>query len=278
GWVARGDDGTLEYVVMDNALRCVFYDLLNGSEFGYDLCSAMMLDFTYDPATDYENPENWKHAGTAAITENIVGQLFGAGENTAECEVYTCSFEEGLYRLDTPLAGMPFAAHGGEFVHGPEQTLYIHAADPGKVYLTISPEEPMSDAWWGLQTGWAGASGSETLCMVANAVSTGALNYDWIAEDYLGTFDREKGVFVLDNCFYHYFPSDGRVNKPENPRFRVVLGGSSGIDEAATAGAAVVSVEYYSVDGRRLAAPSDGLSIRLTRYTDGRVVTDKVVF
>ncbi|MDE6127553.1 MAG: hypothetical protein K2G30_11435, partial [Muribaculaceae bacterium] len=274
GAITRGADGSIQKVDFpDSGLIVVVYNSLSGEYLGTSRIAPTWIDFSY---ADYVRPENWQHAGIATVTENIVGQLFGAGENTAECEVYTCLFEEGLYRLDAPLAGMPFAAYGGEYIQDMSHTLYIHAADPGKVYLTISPEETLSTANWQWRTGWTDANWPKYLCMVANALATGALNDGLNLEDYLGTFDREKGEFVLDNCFFQHYSQTSTIMKPENPRFRVVLGELSGVDESVTAG--VVSVEYYSVDGRRLAAPADGLSIRLTRYTDGRIVTDKVVF
>lgn len=42
-------------------------------------------------------------------------------------------------------------------------------------------------------------------------------------------------------------------------------------------GSAPVRVEYYSLDGKRLAQPADGISIRKTIYTDGSAFVDKVI-
>lgn len=48
-------------------------------------------------------------------------------------------------------------------------------------------------------------------------------------------------------------------------------------DITVDASAEVVGFEYYSLDGRRLARPADGISIRRTILSDGTVLTDKVV-
>ena len=38
----------------------------------------------------------------------------------------------------------------------------------------------------------------------------------------------------------------------------------------------MLSIEYYNLNGTRLAEPAQGISIRRTVYSDGSIVTDKV--
>lgn len=46
---------------------------------------------------------------------------------------------------------------------------------------------------------------------------------------------------------------------------------------AADRGSEVTAIEYYAPDGRRLAAPAPGLTIRRTLFSDGRAATDKLL-
>jgi hypothetical protein len=39
----------------------------------------------------------------------------------------------------------------------------------------------------------------------------------------------------------------------------------------------VIAVEYYTLDGRRLAAPQHGLNLRIERMANGQTVTTKVL-
>lgn len=44
-----------------------------------------------------------------------------------------------------------------------------------------------------------------------------------------------------------------------------------------TASGDVDSIEYYDLNGRRLSVPAEGINIRRTVYTDGTIMTDKVI-
>ena len=55
-----------------------------------------------------------------------------------------------------------------------------------------------------------------------------------------------------------------------------VKGGSSSIEESFVSGE-VERIEYYNLQGIRLAAPTEGINIRRIIYTNGNVVTDKVI-
>lgn len=59
-----------------------------------------------------------------------------------------------------------------------------------------------------------------------------------------------------------YYPECVRVSSVET------IGGVS---------SEVAAIEYYSLDGVRLASPADGISIRRTVFADGTVKTDKVI-
>ena len=50
----------------------------------------------------------------------------------------------------------------------------------------------------------------------------------------------------------------------------------SGIEDV-TVGSEIESIEYYDLRGIRLAEPTEGLNIRRIRYSDGKIVTDKVI-
>lgn len=52
--------------------------------------------------------------------------------------------------------------------------------------------------------------------------------------------------------------------------------GQSGIGEIEASKGDVLSIEYYNLNGIRLAEPAQGISIRRTVYSDGSIVTDKV--
>ena len=55
-----------------------------------------------------------------------------------------------------------------------------------------------------------------------------------------------------------------------------VKGGSSSIEESFVSGE-VERIEHYNLQGIRLAAPTEGINIRRIIYTNGNVVTDKVI-
>ena len=50
----------------------------------------------------------------------------------------------------------------------------------------------------------------------------------------------------------------------------------SGIKDTFVSGQ-IERIEYYNLQGIRLSEPDQGVSIRRTVYTDGKIVTDKVV-
>jgi len=51
----------------------------------------------------------------------------------------------------------------------------------------------------------------------------------------------------------------------------------TGIGSVAAQTSAIQKVEYYSLDGRKLAEPADGISIRKITYSNGKVEADKVI-
>lgn len=51
----------------------------------------------------------------------------------------------------------------------------------------------------------------------------------------------------------------------------------SAIENPEAASPAILSVEYYTLDGKKLSAPCQGIMIRRIRYHDGSVFTDKVI-
>ena len=53
--------------------------------------------------------------------------------------------------------------------------------------------------------------------------------------------------------------------------------GQSGIGDITAPAGEVDHIEYYNLNGIRLAEPAQGINIRRTVYTDGTVVTDKVL-
>lgn len=50
---------------------------------------------------------------------------------------------------------------------------------------------------------------------------------------------------------------------------------STGINNVRTS--AILSTEYYSLDGRRLSEPQRGINIRVERLANGKSVTTKVI-
>ncbi|MDE7136730.1 MAG: thrombospondin type 3 repeat-containing protein, partial [Muribaculaceae bacterium] len=53
---------------------------------------------------------------------------------------------------------------------------------------------------------------------------------------------------------------------------------TSGINDVIAApDATAVGFEYYTLDGRQIQSPADGLSIRVTILSDGTRITDKVI-
>jgi len=59
--------------------------------------------------------------------------------------------------------------------------------------------------------------------------------------------------------------------------FRLAVGSDSGIKEVDMTGVGIISEEWYSLDGRRLASPVNGVNIRVVIYSNGLRRTEKVM-
>lgn len=96
------------------------------------------------------------------------------------------------------------------------------------------------------------------------------------------TLDTEKGWYtnleVYINSLVEKIMKAGNSDAIDavDEYYPACKSASSGIEEVV-AGSEIESVEYYDLRGVRLAEPAEGLNIRRIRYSDGRVVTDKVV-
>lgn len=280
GLITRGADGSIEKVDFSNSgVIVMIYESHSGEQFGRVDPGMTWIDFAYDVATDPYIFDNWRPVGTVTVTENIVSDVVASGsESSCEAEIFAHPTRDGIYCIPEPLGGMKWTGVCDSYVNtSSDYPFVINATDPSNVFVArdLGGQRTGDILWF---TGWwLTADTPIYLCLMANAIESGALQGDgWSVDSVLGTYDAEAAEFNLDRCFMTS-TDGGSLLGHASPKFRVRFNTTS-LDETAVSAAGVVSVEYYTVDGRRLSSPADGITIRRTRYSDGRVVTDKVVF
>lgn len=108
------------------------------------------------------------------------------------------------------------------------------------------------------------------------------------ADGNLYTIDTEKGwytnVEVYINSLVEEIMIDGQSDAIDGfeeyyPACKSVdLSHTVGLDAAEyLAKPAILSIDYYTLDGKKLAEPADGVSVRRITYRDGSVEADKVI-
>lgn len=96
------------------------------------------------------------------------------------------------------------------------------------------------------------------------------------------TLDTEKGWYtnleVYLSSLVEKIMKEGNADAldPVDEYYPASKSAESGIEDV-TAGSEIESIEYYDLRGIRLAEPIEGLNIRRIRYSDGKIVTDKVI-
>lgn len=96
------------------------------------------------------------------------------------------------------------------------------------------------------------------------------------------TLDTEKGWYtnleVYLSSLVEKIMKEGNADalEPVEEYYPASKSVESGI-ENVTVGLDIESIEYYDLRGIRLAEPAEGLNIRRIRYSDGKIVTDKVI-
>lgn len=96
------------------------------------------------------------------------------------------------------------------------------------------------------------------------------------------TLDTEKGWYtnleVYLSSLVEKIMKEGNADalEPVEEYYPASKSVESGI-ENVTVGLDIESIEYYDLRGIRLAEPAEGLNIRRIRYSDGKIITDKVI-
>lgn len=96
------------------------------------------------------------------------------------------------------------------------------------------------------------------------------------------TLDTEKGWYtnleVYLSSLVEKIMKEGNADAldPVDEYYPASKSAESGIEDV-TAGSEIESIEYYDLRGIRLAEPTEGLNLRRIRYSDGKIVTDKVI-
>lgn len=96
------------------------------------------------------------------------------------------------------------------------------------------------------------------------------------------TLDTEKGWYtnleVYLSSLVEKIMKEGNADalEPVEEYYPASKSAESGIEDV-TAGSEIESIEYYDLRGIRLAEPTEGLNLRRIRYSDGKIVTDKVI-
>ena len=96
------------------------------------------------------------------------------------------------------------------------------------------------------------------------------------------TLDTEKGWYtnleVYLSSLVEKIMKEGNADalEPVEEYYPASKSVESGV-ENVTVGSDIESIEYYDLRGIRLAEPTEGPNIRRIRYSDGKIVTDKVI-
>ncbi len=109
------------------------------------------------------------------------------------------------------------------------------------------------------------------------------LNPNDASDAFTKTLDKEKGWYLNIEVYLNSIVED--IMRAENENAITMVDEyypacnkvATSVDMKTVNNGAVKSIEYYTLDGKRISAPSDGISVRKIKYADGTVDVDKVI-
>lgn len=253
-------DGSKEYVSIDfyqGPLCCAVYD--NGGGLVGISQGETMFNLNYDPSTDMSNVESWYDLGRVTVTENVALSLSSSETSVFKASIRQAPFDEDLYALVDLYRDMDHPTYG-RLDYTPSKPLFVKIGSDDQVWLSThySGDLGSGEAIW--STGLSDANGEISVCLMANAIRMGLLSGDSDAREeyYYGTY--RDGELILDECLWAYF-NNGSIQPAINSTFRIRLR-SSDVDSVNVAADDDAPVEYYNLQGVRVANPSGGIFIR----------------
>lgn len=109
------------------------------------------------------------------------------------------------------------------------------------------------------------------------------LNPNDASDAKLYTLDAEKQWYTnvevyLNSIVEHIVKAQNAdAINPVNEYYPAYTAGITNIEADGTSASEVVAIEYYSLDGRRIPEPANGITIRRIIYADGHAEADKVI-
>lgn len=239
----------------DGPLLCAVYD--NAGNFLGGQYGQTEFLFGYDPSTDMSLVENWYDLGWVDVTENIA--LSRTSDETSEfkASIRQAPFDEDLYALVDLYRNMNHPTIK-QLDYTQSQPLFVKFGPDNTVWLSTSYDGDLAsgEAIW--ETGLLYSGVPISVCLMANAVRMEMINGEGFNEqDYYGTY--QEGELILDDCLWSY--DDGYIQPATNATFRIRLP-RSGVESAVVAADEDAPVEYYNLQGVRVAHPSGGIFIR----------------
>lgn len=233
----------------------------NGEYVGTWQCGTFTVTLNYDESKDPDNIKSWKSLGMAEITENILVNDLNQTPVTFNTEVFESPLTPHIYALVNPYSDWDKVSHtpAGASDSG-EHIMYINATNPDAVNLSFSANGALDLPTLWYEPGIHHEDASRWLFYLANLIVNGRWNPDTPYTDYLGTKDDD--LIVLDNCLaYTYHTDQYNIHFPVNPCFRIKLPDGAGV-EAVGADNTDAPVEYFNLQGIKVADPRGGIFIR----------------
>lgn len=216
-----------------------------------------------------DDAENWTTLeGEAVYSEDLINSLYNnSSVNDYNLAVQVNNDTPGYFRLVNPYGeAYPKASKNKhEATHTHNHYLYINASDPEKVVVEFSP----------LAIDFGDGS-MYANSMVNYLLDRGATEAD--VADYYGKYDTAtrtitvpaKSLIIGESGYEYGSPGLGNSNN----LFKVVLPESAGVDDIISDSNADAPVEYFNLQGVRVANPAAG---QLVIKRQGSEVTKMVV-
>lgn len=265
GRIFLNDDGFYE-IDLANSLTFNLPGFGIDGDFYYYGMLSFVLDYSAD--RDLSLPVNWPKVADVEVEENMINHIFSS-ESTVirETELRESPKSSGVYALLDPFIPTGELADG--LVHdGSVNHIFINAADPDFVYFC--GEDGVVTSEFIHTTGYSHSSfGDFYMFYMANGIVAGAVNSSTVLnpDDYVGTAefasDNTLQSINMDGTLY---PCDGNnifTSWPSVFRVNVKRSGVDEIESDLPAEAETdAPVEYFNLQGVRVANPSGGIFIR----------------
>lgn len=217
----------------------------DGNNVGYDWCTYYFID---------ENPDGWTDCGMAEYTDGMLQDMISnIPSQTTRCMMQQSKDNPDRYRLVNPYSGLAEYAALNKGHEDHNHFIYIDAADPECIYVEESPIG-MESSQYGLMR--ISSYVQYFLDCGSDLEECKELELGAIIDNGVMTFPEEAMIFSMmkyDNGDWWTTNSEGltSIKLPEGFNFAAGVEGITADDSDAP-------VEYYNLQGMRVANPAAG--------------------